>query len=77
MNPMNLLKTFMMAGNSPEQFIANALGANKNPMFNNLVKMAKEGNNKGVEDFANNFCKEKGIDFQKEFPAFMKLVNGK
>lgn len=77
MNPMNLLKTFITNGNTPEQFIANALGSNNNPILNNLIKMAKEGNNKGVEDFANNFCKEKGIDFQKEFPAFMKLVNGK
>lgn len=59
MNPMNLLKTFISGGNTPEQFIANALGTNNNPIFNNLLKMAREGNNKGVSDFAENFCKEK------------------
>ena len=73
----NLLKMFIGQGGTPEQFISNALGTKSNPIFNNLIKMAREGNNKGVSDFAENFCKEKGIDFKKEFPAFMKMVNGK
>lgn len=77
MNPMNLLKTFIGGGNTPEQFISNALGTKGNPIFNNLIKMAREGKNEDVEKFARNICKEKNIDFDKDFPAFMKMVKGK
>lgn len=44
--------------------------ANKNPMINNLVTMAKTGNTQGVEQFARNMFKEQGRDFDKEFADF-------
>ena len=42
-----------------------------NPMIGNLVNLAKNGDTKSVENFARNLCKEKGIDFDKEFAQFM------
>ena len=45
--------------------------SNVNPMIGNLVKLAKNGDSKSVENFARNLCKEKGIDFDKEFAQFM------
>lgn len=45
--------------------------SNTNPIIGNLVKMAKNGDTKSVETFARNLCKEKGIDFDKEFAQFM------
>lgn len=44
---------------------------NTNPMISNLIKMAKEGNSKGVEEFARNICKERGRNFDDEFSKFM------
>lgn len=56
-NPMEMIKMFMQKNN--------------NPMMNNLIQMAQRGDTKGVENFARNLCKEKGLDFDKEFTAFM------
>ena len=33
--------------------------------------MANTGNTKGIETFAKNIMKEKGMDFDKEFSNFM------
>ena len=41
-------------------------------MINNLMKLAKSGNKSEIENIARNMCKEKGIDFDKEFPNFME-----
>lgn len=68
-NPMNFLK-MMLGKQNPQQMIMNMIG-NNNPMMNNLVKMAQNGNKQGVEQFARNVCKEKGIDFDKNFSEFM------
>lgn len=64
----------MLKGIKPEQFLMNMLGSNINPMFSNLMNMAKQGDNKGVENIARNMCKEKGVDFDKEFNTFMQNV---
>lgn len=44
---------------------------NNNPMFRDLIDKAQKGDRQSVENFARNICKEKGIDFDKEFRAFM------
>ena len=48
---------------------------NTNPMIANVIRMAQNGDTKGVEEFARNICKEKGIDFDKEFSKFMSNFN--
>lgn len=45
---------------------------NNNPIIMNLFTMLKKGDEKGVENFARNLCKEKGIDFDKDFTEFKK-----
>lgn len=72
MNPMSMLKV-LMGKQTPQETIMQMMG-NDNPMVNNLLKMAKNGDKKGVENFARNMCKEKGIDFDKEFDKFMKEI---
>lgn len=69
-NPIQMLK-MMMGKSTPQQMVMNMMG-NNNPMINNLMNMAKNGDNKGIENFARNICKEKGMDFDKEFQDFMK-----
>ena len=56
---------------NPRQIIANILNKNQNPMINNLIGMAKNGDTKGVENFARNLFNERGRDFDKEFAEFM------
>lgn len=61
----------MMKNKSPQETIISIIG-NQNPIINNLMKLAKSGNKSEIEDIARNMCKEKGIDFDKEFPSFME-----
>jgi len=68
MNPMNIIKQYMMKGFTP-QGILNQLNVS-NPILNNVINMAKNGDTQGVENFARNICKQKGLDFDKEFNKF-------
>ncbi len=61
----------MLKNKNPQQLINNMIKQNSNPIINNLVSMAQSGNTKGVENFARNLYKEKGLDFDKEFSQFM------
>ena len=56
----------------PMQIISNFISKNTNPIFKDLVSKAQSGDSKSVEDFARNMCREKGIDFDKEFSKFMR-----
>ncbi len=57
-----------------EKLIQNMSG--NNPMLSNLMQLAKNGNTQNIEQFARNICKSKGIDFDKEFKAFMQQLKG-
>ena len=70
MNPLNMIKG-MMGNMNPKNMAMNMLKNNTNPIFNNLIDMANKGDSKGVEEFARNICKEKNIDFDKQFGEFM------
>lgn len=69
-NSMEMIKT-IMSNKNPQQVIQNMISNNTNPMLNNLINMAQNGDTKGVENFARNIFKEKGRDFDKEFSDFM------
>ena len=70
MNPINMLKG-MMGINNPKDMAMKMLKNNTNPIFNNLMQMMEKGDDKGIEQFARNVCKEKNIDFDKQFGDFM------
>ena len=69
-NSMEMIKT-IMSNKNPQQVIQNMISNNTNPMLNNLINMAQNGDTKGVENFARNVFKEKGRVFDKEFSEFM------
>lgn len=69
MNNIQTIKT-LMNSKTPKEALQQMIGR-RNPLFNNLMQMANKGNEKGIETFARNICKEKGIDFDKEFTNFM------
>ena len=72
MNPMQFLKGIK----KPQQFVMNMLGQNQTPMGMQLINLAKTGNKTQIENFARNICKERGMDFDKQFAEFMKQING-
>lgn len=77
MNPLDTIKAFLNNGGSLEKAIQDAMNKtiqnnNSNPMFSNLINMAKEGNTEGIENFARNLFKEQGRDFDKEYAEFRK-----
>ena len=60
MNPIEMLKNMIINKNI------------NNPVLKEVITKAQKGDNKGVEEFARNFLKGQGRDFDKEFGEFMK-----
>lgn len=48
--------------------------ASSNPMSANLLNLAKGNQTQELEKIARNIANEKGIDFDKEFEAFRKML---
>ena len=53
---------------NPKQMVMQMLNRTMNPMLRNLIKMDPAS----LENFARNYCKENGRDFDTEFRAFMQ-----
>ena len=70
MNPMQLMQ--MLKGGNPQSFVFQMLeqNAQNNPFFANILQLAKSNKNSEIEQITINMCKEKGIDFNKEFNSF-------
>ena len=68
MNPINIIKQYVLQGLTPQNILSK-LNVN-NPILNNVINMAQKGDSKGVETFARNICKQKGLDFDTEFNKF-------
>ena len=68
MNPMNLIKQYMFQGLTPKNILSKM--SINNPILNNVINMAQNGDTKGVETFARNICKQRGLDFDTEFNKF-------
>lgn len=76
MNPLNMIKG-MMGNMNPKNIVMNMLKNNTNPIFANLIEMANNNDTKGLEQFARNYMKEQGKDFDKEFNDFKSMFNRK
>lgn len=65
-NPLDIIKMIK----NPQQFVMNMVKQNTNPMLNNLIQMAQKGDTKAIENFARNFFKEKGQDYDQIMSNF-------
>lgn len=76
-NPMQLIMQIKQ-GKNPQQLLMGILEANaqSNPVYANLLDMARQGRTSDIEAFARNLAKENGIDFDKEFAQFKKQYFG-
>lgn len=64
------LQQYIANGGTPQKLLSDLML--KNPMMNNLIRMAKSGNIQDVESFARNIFREQGRDFDTEFAEFKK-----
>lgn len=69
-NMMDFIKG-MLGKMNPQQIVMNMIKNNSNPIVANLISMAQQGNIAGVENFARNYLKENGKDYDSEFSNFM------
>lgn len=72
-NPVDLIR-MIKGGTNPQQLMLSVLEqrASGNPVYSNLVQLAKENKTAEIEQFARNLAQSQGIDFDKEFNAFRK-----
>ena len=73
MNPMDLIG-LIKGGYNPQQLVLTILQNNMqgNPMAQNLLALAQSGDTAQIEQIARNACREKGIDYDKEFNSFKR-----
>jgi len=71
MNNNNNFINFIKGIKNPKQAVLDMVKSNNNPMVKNLVEMAQNGNNEGIENFARNLFKEQGKNFDDEFNNFL------
>ncbi len=73
MNPMQIIQ-MIRSGSNPQQLMMLFLQQQNNPIANNLLQMAQNGNINGIEQIARNMCAQKGLDFDKEFSSFKQQL---
>ncbi len=75
MNPMQLI-SMLRGGGNPQQLVMSLLQneMGNTPMGQNLLSLAQKGDAPQIEEIARNICKQKGVDFDKEFSAFKQLL---
>lgn len=63
-------------GQNPQQLMLNIMKNNmsQNPLGANLYKLAQEGNTSEIERIARNLAQQRGIDYDREFPAFVQKL---
>lgn len=77
-NPMMLVQA-IKNGQNPQQLMLNILENNMSstPMGANLLELAKKGKTADIEKIVRNIAQSRGIDFDKEFPAFVQSLGFK
>ena len=72
-NPMQLIQ-LLRQGNNPQQLVMNIIkqrGVN-NPILNNALQLAQQGNTGALEQIARNLSQQRGLDYDTEIANFRK-----
>jgi hypothetical protein len=74
-NP-NQLVQMIKNGQNPQQLMLHVLEDQMKgtPMGDNLLYLARNNRNADIEQIARNLCSQRGVDFDKEFLAFKKML---
>ena len=77
MNPINIIQ--MMISGNPQQAIQNIIESNpniqNNPLAQNAMKMYQNGDTKGLQNMAENMCKERGITVDQAKQQVIGMFN--
>ena len=75
-NPIMQFMRMVKNGGNPEALILNLLEqrAGNTPIGQNLMQLAKNNDTQSIEQVARNMCKQRGLDFDKEFAAFKQQL---
>ena len=68
---MNNMGMLMQAMRNPQAFLQQAIQSG-NPIMQNAIQMYQKGDKQGLNELANNLCKEKNInrqDFEKQIKS--------
>ena len=65
-NPMQLIQ-LIKGGQNPQQLVMNILQqkSQTNPILNNAMNLAQNGNQSALENLARNLAEQRGLDFDK------------
>lgn len=74
-NPMQLIQ-LIKNGRNPQQLLMTVLQqqGNNNPILNNAMNLAKNGNISALEILARNLVQQKGLDFDQQFKKFQDAL---
>lgn len=63
-------------GTNPQQLVMSFLEGQfaNNPIGQNLVALAQQGKGQDITNIARNICAARGVDFDKEFSAFLNQL---
>lgn len=77
MNPINIIQ--MMTSGNPRQAIQSIIENNpnvqNNPLAQNAMKMYQNGDTRGLQNMAENMCKERGITVDQAKQQVMGMFN--
>lgn len=70
-DPIQLIQ-MIKGGQNPQQLVMNILQqqSQNNPILNNAMNLAQDGNTSALEMLARNLAAQRGLDFDKEFANF-------
>lgn len=74
-NPLQLIQ-LIKGGQNPQQLLMNIMQkqGNNNPILQNAIGMAQQGNSSGLQVLARNIAQQKGIDFDSAFAQFQSYL---
>ena len=73
MNIIDMIKS----GQNPQQLMLSLLAQHNDPMSANLMRLAQAGQTAEIERIARNLAAAKGLDYDKEFNAFLQMLGFK
>lgn len=66
----------IMRGRNPQEIVLNMMKTQQinDPTIKQLINFAQSGDTNSLVNLATSICSKRGLDFNKEFEAFMSML---
>ena len=66
----------IMRGRNPQEIVLNMIKTQQinDPTIKQLINFAQSGDTNSLVNLATSICSQRGLDFNKEFEAFMTML---